>query len=392
MTTEELFLQSVAAYLNNQSLSVSQREEIRWHALMNLSQEQKLLPAVFEVLHESMPESIVSEYRPRVILQVARQTAHTAEFLQIYNQLRHHGFEPLVVKGIIARTTYDRPDFRVSADEDLYLPREEYLRFHQQMQALGFSCSDKPDMDNAHEERYLRHDFLIEGHWELFPQENDALNSLNTYTDGFWSRAQWLSLEGGQLKTLAPTDHMTFLLLHAFKHFISSGFGVRQVCDIAQWSKCYDIQWTDVLDCLQSVHAELFASAVFGIGERYFGMLFPEVFPRMDYEPLLRDILSSGIYGTSTMSRKHSSTMTLGAVESRFHDRASISLLSSLFPNRSVMEMSFPWLKDRPHLLPVSWGIRISRYLKNRGTGNTASEAIRIGNERKRLLEYYRIL
>ena len=80
MTTEELFLQSVAAYLNNQSLTVSQREEIRWHALMSLSQEQKLLPAVFEVLHESMPESIVSEYRPDAILQVARQTAHTAEF------------------------------------------------------------------------------------------------------------------------------------------------------------------------------------------------------------------------------------------------------------------------------------------------------------------------
>lgn len=392
MTTEELFLQSVAAYLNTRSLSLSQGEEIDWHALMALSQEQKLLPAVFEVLHDSMPESVVAEYRQTAILQVARQTSHTAEFMQIYEQLRRQGFEPLVVKGIIARTTYDRPDFRISSDEDLYLPREDYLQFHQTMRSMGFSSSETPDMENAHEERYLRHDFLIEGHWELFPQENDALNSLNTYTDGFWARAHWLDLEGGRLKTLEPTDHMTFLLLHAFKHFISSGFGIRQICDIVQWSKCYDIRWPDVLDCLRSVHAEAFASAVFGIGEQYFGMVFPKLFSRTDYVPLLQDILSSGIYGTSTMSRKHSSTMTLGAVESSYHHKPAVPLISALFPNRAVMEMNFPWVKNHILLLPIAWGVRIFRYVKARGSDNSASEAIRIGNERKQLLEYYKIL
>ena len=392
MTTEELFLQSVAAYLKSQSLSITTEEEIHWHALMTLSQEQKLLPAVFEVLHDSMPESIAMEYRPVAVLQVARQTAHTAEFMQVYNQLRHHGFEPLVVKGIVARTTYDRPDFRVSADEDIYLSKSEYLRFHQTMQALGFSCHEKPDMENAHEERYLRHDFLIEGHWELFPQENDALNSLNDYTDGFLARAQWLSLKSGQLKTLAPTDHMIFLLLHAFKHFISSGFGIRQICDIAQWSKCYDIQWADVSDSLKRVHAEVFASAIIGIGEQYFDMVFPECFSRVDFKPLLQDILSSGIYGTNSMNRKHSSTITLGAVESKHTNKTGIPLFPSLFPNRSVMEMNFPWLKEYPLLLPISWCIRILRYMINRDTGNSASETIRIGNERKRLLEYYKII
>lgn len=392
MNTEQLFLNGVAAYLNNQSLSVPSGEEIDWHALMSLAQEQKLLPVIFEVLHDCMPESIISEYRTTALLQVARQTAHTAEFIQVYDQLLHEGFEPLVVKGIIIRTTYDRPDFRVSADEDLYIPQEDYLRFHQTMQKIGFSCNEHPDMDNAHETRYLRNDFLIEGHWKFFPQEYRSLSVLNSFTNSFWKQARWVTVEGQSIKTLNPTDHMTFLLLHAFKHFIYSGFGIRQICDIAQWSKRNDIQWKKVLEPMRKAHAEFFASAVFGIAEYYFDMDYPNLFPHVDFKPLLKDILSSGIYGTSSMSRKHSSTMTVGAVASSFSNKTVVPLLSSLFPNRSVMEMNFSWLKSHPYLLPVTWGIRIFRYLRNRGNDNSASEAIRIGTERKKLLEYYKIL
>lgn len=37
-------------------------------------------------------------------------------------------------------------------------------------------------------------------------------------------------------------DHLIFLLLHAFKHFISSGVGVRQLCDIALWMRRFGAQ------------------------------------------------------------------------------------------------------------------------------------------------------
>ena len=92
------------------------------------------------------------------------------------------------------------------------------------------------------------------------------------------------------------------------------------------------------------------------------------------------------------MSRKHSSTITLGAVESGFRGKRNIPLLSSLFPNRAVMEVSFPWVKKSSLLLPAAWGIRIFRYWKERGVGNTASESIRIGKDRTEMLRYYKIL
>lgn len=389
---EELFLQCIATYLNNDSLTADIADESSWHALFSLAQEQKLLPVVYEQLHDSMPASIIAQYRPLAVLQVARQTAHTAEFLQVYHELLQSGFQPLVVKGIIARTAYDKPDLRISSDEDIYVPVSSYLRFHKTMRTLGFTTSDQPDLKNAHEERYFRNDLLIEGHWEFFPQDHETLNSLNSLSDGFWKRSQIIEIDRVPLRTLEPTDHMVFLLLHAFKHFISSGFGIRQICDIAQWSKAYEIDWSRAHGILQSVHGEYFVGALFGIGEQYFGMTFPDGWERADYTLLLSDALSAGIYGASTMSRKHSSTMTLGAVESGFRGRRSIPLLSSLFPNRSVMETSFPWVQKSSLLLPAAWIIRIVRYLKESRTDNSVAESIHIGKERTEMLRFYKIL
>lgn len=392
MHPDEVLILCLSAYCNNDSLSVNTSEESFWHSLLELSGEQKLIPVVFDVLHDSMPPGIADRFRQTAVLQTARQTAHTAEFLQVYAQLRSAGFDPVVVKGIISRTTYSKPDLRISSDEDIYIPVSSYMQFHKTMKDLGFTTNDQPDLKNAHEERYLRNDFMIEGHWEFFPQDHDALNSLNTLSDGFWQRSQIIEVGRVPLRTLEPTDHMTFLLLHAFKHFISSGFGIRQISDIVQWSKAYEIDWTLVHGILKSVHGEYFAGALFGIGEQYFGMAFPTGWERSDYTLLLNDALSAGIYGSSTMSRKHSSTITLGAVEAGFREKRNIPLLPSLFPNRAVMETSFPWVKKSKLLLPAAWGIRILRYVKESKTDNSAAESIRIGKERTEMLKFYKIL
>ena len=69
---------------------------------MELSGEQKLIPVVYDVLHDSMPSGVADQFRQTAVIQAARQTAHTAEFLHVYSQLHAAGFEPIVVKGIIS--------------------------------------------------------------------------------------------------------------------------------------------------------------------------------------------------------------------------------------------------------------------------------------------------
>lgn len=389
MKINELLLNSISAFLRGEKISVPQ--ETDWQELVRKAQQQKLLPMAYEVLGVSMPENIRSSCKQNAVRQIMGQVQRTAEFVSAYKELAMKGIYPLVMKGIVCRSTYDKPDYRASADEDLYIPLDEYPAFHEAMLELGFAA-DEPDYKNAHEERYTRNGLLIEGHWELFPQENAALDSLNYYTDDFWRRAEKRQIGGIEMLTLEPTDHMVFLLLHAFKHFVNSGVGVRQICDIAQWSKAYKINWRYVKEVTKSANAECFAAAVFDAGEKYFGMLSPEGWEKADCTALLADALDGGIYGSSDMSRKHSGNITLGAVEAEQNEKKSVPFIVSVFPNRAVMEMSYPWVKKSVLLMPAAWGARIIKYLGRQGSGNSAAESLKIGSERLELMKLYKII
>lgn len=386
----EVLLNCISVFLKGEKMTAELSDD-EWQELIKKAAQQKVIPMVYEALGNTMPENVMRDCKSAAMYTVAGQLQRSSEFLNAYKELAEAGNTPMVVKGIICRAVYDKPEYRVSADEDLYIPLAKYPIFHEKMLGLGFKAKE-PDYKNAHEERYIKGGLLIEGHWELFPQENDALNALNSYSKEFRERACTMTVEGVELKTLEPTDHMIFLLLHAFKHFVNSGVGVRQICDVAQWAKTYEINWQYVKEVMSAANAEYFCAAVFDAASKYFGMKFPEGWVSADSTALLADALDGGIYGSSDMSRKHSGSITLGAVEAAKNEKTSVPIAASLFPNRAVMELSYPWVKKSAALLPIAWGARIIKYLGKQGNGNSAAESLKIGSERIELLKQYKII
>ena len=114
-----------------------------------------------------------------------------------------------------------------------------------------------------------------------------------------------------------------------------------------------------------------------------------------DSGDMLADLIDGGVFGDSSMSRKHSSNITLQAVgEDRKGKKAGAHVLSSLFPDRKYMERTYSWLEKYPFLLPAAWGFRIGKYLKESGKqgGNSAMESMEIGSRRVDLMKKYKII
>ena len=211
-------------------------------------------------------------------------------------------------------------------------------------------------------------------------------------------------VQGSIVTTMEPTDHLFYLICHAFKHFLHSGFGIRQVCDIVLFANHYGekIEWDRIIANCKKIHAEHFAVSLFRIGENYLTFdpeksHFPKEWKKIavDEEPMLMDLLDSGIYGDSSMSRKHSSNMTLSAVSANKQGKKqSHGVLRTLFPPAKSLEGRFTYLQKRPYLLPVAWVDRILRYRKEtqRISNDDAVESIKIGNQRTELLRYYKII
>lgn len=380
-----LFLQAAALGLERNRIDDPGLSEHEWREFMQLSAEQAMLPIVFEAVYSVMPEELEKEYRAVTLSWISKQVRNTESFLEIYTKLKEMGIEPLVFKGIVCRDAYSLPDWRVSSDEDVYIERDAYMRFHESMKQLGFGAAD-PNFRSEHEIVYFWKELKIEGHWELFPQENRLWEKMNALTAEMVKRAGYQEIEGVGVRTLEPTDHMIYLLLHTMKHFSLAGVGIRQICDIVQLDKKYDVDWTRVAFVMNSLGGSRFTAAILDACYRIFGMGTPEGWEPIDSTDLIEDALEGGVFGHSTEDRRHSASIT--AADGTGHSTV-YSLLRTIFPSREVMEINYPWVSRSKLLVPVGWCVRLLRYAGKIGRGSSPLRSIEIGKKRIKLLKKY---
>ena len=395
-TTETQFLHIAKAAISGGDLPA---EKVDWPAIFTLANQQKLLPILFEAARATPAAgenaALFAVTKQQVIGQVLNQTVRSAEFADLYHKLRAAGLHPIVVKGQLCSRLYPLKDHRISADDDLYIPDAEFMTCHEQLLVNGLTTDTSADeLPTADEVSYTKDGspLYIELHRHLFDSAEDAHDELNH----FFADLKPVEIDG--FLAMPPHEHLLYLLLHAYKHFVRSGIGLRQFCDIGLWARAYhvEIDWQRLHEQCESVHAATFAAAAFCIAREYLGIDFDLPMPwdaSIDVEPLLHDTLCGGVYGSNDLTRLHSSTVTLNAVKaSRTGEKSSV--LRTVFPNREYLERRYPYLKKRPYLLPVAWAQRLAHYAseKQSGTGNSASGSIKLGKERIELMKRYGIM
>ena len=404
------FLHILKTALLGEQVEDPELTEQQWEALVVLAGQHKVLPMIFEAIR-GIPAlqntAFLAELRQRSRQQILLQTRKSWDFLYLYTKLREAGVTPLVVKGIICRKLYPQMDHRASSDEDLLVGEEQFAHCSQVMTELGMHTEATAEqMETDYEIPYhsTTGPLFIELHKWLFPPESEAYGDWNRFFDKALENAVFETVDGVSIATLAPTEHLFYLILHAMKHFLHGGFGIRQICDIVLYANAWGdrVDWDRLLMQCRQIRAEYFTAALFQIGQNYLvfdpvkaccGEMWQQL--QVSEENLLRDVLLGGVYGSSTMSRQHSSGMTLSAVEAGKQNRKTGSgLRQSLFPSTRKLCRRYPWLKKAPWLLPVAWVDRILRYglQTGRSEDNSAAESWKIGNERIALMREYKII
>ena len=108
---------------------------------------------------------------------------------------------------------------------------------------------------------------------------------------------------------------------------------------------------------------------------------------------LLKDCLDAGIYGQSTMSRRHSSGIVLSAAETGNQKN---SALAVVFPSKEKLERKYPVLKDKPLLLPICWAHRLGKYAVelcySKKGDNSPLKSVVLGKKRTEMMIKYGVL
>lgn len=414
-----LFLEALRASLtaNKVTWTRNQVSAEDLSALIHIASIHHVVPMIFESIYscdafQALHPQQVMGLRRSVTRSIMLQTMKTEEFKALFGKLKAAGFKPCVVKGVICRGLYPSPDARSSGDEDVLIRPEDFCKVHELFLEHGMALvEEEQDIEEAYEVPYIQSNgqLYIELHKSLFPPKSEAYGDMNKFFTSVHDRVQEVTVGDFQYYSMCPTDHLLYLICHSFKHFLHSGFGIRQVCDIILFANAYgkEIDWKYVLESCREIRADLFAASMFKMGEKYLVFdpdkaCYSDDWRAIDVDEraMLDDLLESGVFGQSNMSRKHSSNITLNAV---IADKRGEKAKSGKIRNAikavclPVDKLSgrFPYLKKMPFLLPIAWIQRVWIYKKEtagKQESNNAADSIKIGNERIELMRKYGII
>lgn len=330
------------------------------------------------------------------------QIQRTNHFLEVYKKLSEKNIKILVFKGVIFRNMYNNPDDRISSDEDILIKKEDYEKVKEFFLSEGFEFIDKGE-ECAYFSKSTG--LCIEVSTSLFSHESKAYGHLNKLFEDVFEKSIKINIDKIDILTLSHEQHLIYIVFHNMKHFLTGGFGIRQVADFSKYIETYGeyINWEKFWSDLKDLNYDTFALNLIEISLKYLGfnddkITYPDNITSFDElknsqkyyinsESLINDILDAGVFGASTMDRKHTALMTLDAVE----DKKKSNRLKAVFPNVNYLKDNYTYLQKYPILLPVAWGQRILSYLKKNKTSSYIN-TMELGKQRIELLKEYKII
>ena len=305
-------------------------------------------------------------WRDEVYRNAVRHEAFAAERAAIFAEMDAAGLAHMPVKGVVTAREYPRPEMRWMCDNDFLFGRalpdgtvrvadeKDRTELFRIMEARGY---EPETFNELYHDAYQKEPFLnFEPHLRLSYSE-DVWGGY--YADS-WSRARRADGAKGLAYEFSREDAYIYHVAHMYKHFESSGHGVRGVADewalLNAWQETMDRPYIDAeLAKLGMVDFEsvLKSAASAAIDEDACGRVLagePEALAQNDAYTIAY-MLSSGTYGTlqnqaRNWLRDDAAKHGKKAAQVRY-------LLHRLFPPTKALLPYYPVLKRAPWLLPV---------------------------------------
>lgn len=384
------------------SLTGSVHEDVSGYDLkkiFKIAAYHSILPLCYENISKA-PGFDAENYKSlqtKIFSVVFSQAKRTENFKKIYQAFLDAGLKPVVIKGIICRQLYGEfCDHRPSGDEDILVKKEDFFRVQDILISYGYmpeSVITEKMLTGSQEITFKNKNGLnIEVHLNIIGTENSFRRKMNKYFDNVFEKTITVEVDGQKYYTLDYTEHYIYLFYHMFKHFSTTGVGIRQVVDMFKFGEAYysKIDWNTVHDAIKQINAHRFYGDIIEIGNKYLGFSVENKFGAFLTERLLDDIFSSGAYGNATAEQAGSKVKVMASLD----QGGKAGKLKMLFPSIESLREYYKILYDHPYLLPFIWIVRIVRYVFRFKTGKTYDvlKSEKIADAKIELLKDYHII
>ena len=213
----------------------------QWSAVMKLAKSQALMGLVADVLltkteiRESLPAKFVERLQEIPMTNVGMHSQMNMTLQLLVLTLRNAGIEPVLLKGQGLSRYYPTPELRQCGDIDIYVGEENYEKAYDAILPIVSGIDDREKIWN-----WMHFDakigaVMIEVHQKadkMYSRKNERIYK-EFMLDGL--SKDLCPLRFGDVDVITPNDtyNAFYVFYHLWRHFSTSGVGLRQFCDWA---------------------------------------------------------------------------------------------------------------------------------------------------------------
>lgn len=224
-----------------------------WGAVMKLANMQAVNGLVWDVMvtnqkiKASIPEQAVAAMRDIPKNNLSMHTKLNNALILVVTVLREHGIEPVLLKGQGLARCYPVPELRQCGDIDLYVGLDDYEKAYDVLKPI---VSDIDEKDRIWEGDKHFHanigSVLIEIHRFAYVVKDVTLDRVYQSYAEVGLKNNLVSLDFGGVSVNTPADNFNvyYVFKHLWHHCVTSGVGLRQLCDLAVFLNSHDIDKT----------------------------------------------------------------------------------------------------------------------------------------------------
>lgn len=199
---------------------------------------ETIIPAIFSISNtDYKPSNNQVKYLKEVYLESLRQTnAQLKQIAALCDLMESEGCQPVLLKGQGNARWYACPQYRRRGDIDLYVNEEKYQKAFE----ILWSKASPEERAGAHE--HGEHiGIIIQGEEVELHRHvgstygSECVTNRMLALEQYWlvdSRCEKMQIGGSIVRVPCVFYNVVFLFMHAWKHFITYGLGLRQLVDI----------------------------------------------------------------------------------------------------------------------------------------------------------------
>ena len=364
-----------------------------WAELYRLSKAQAVAPMAFSCVAEQCADKeVFAKWKSFAMRSLQNNMNIHVQHAELHNLLTKQQIPYCIIKGCASAKDYPDPLMRAMGDVDFIILEQDWERALKALTEEGFLVSGE---DHAFHISLSKKNVHMEMHHDPFGIKVAKADALAEIIPDLVYNSVEVKSELGSFRMPDDFGHGIVILLHAYRHLVDAGIGIRHLCDWAALISRYSNE--EFISVFQNRFCELGIwrlAQVFGAtAHRYLNIPYQPWMGEKDAEVcemLMQDILNSGNFGRNDADRWTQNKAIYNVKNQISENNGMKQLIHTL--NQNALEV-YPRAMKCVLLRPFGWIVLGIRYLFRVCTGRrkkVSSDFVKTVNMRKNLYQQLR--